>query len=370
MSRAWFDEYNYRDSLQVRAIEEFGYSVPKLTKHPCDMFVSNFSFFTEAQSSSSWHGQAGSFLGNNPMPFSAAQHSSPPLFDEPTVQEQTEYLRSLTENATAENFHSEALSQSTQLNMSPHQLGRMLEAITQGEEFPGSSTSTSQNSSSGFFGTFTSLEMWPSSSVLTVGDTSVTRGSLGMASSDPSIIVAPTIDQFCHSQHTIVTSAGIITSSKPVTVGGDFSSSSGDRKSTGGINRCSQQGVSNDLAGINPFNAGTEIDIDRYLIPDVEVEFCDLENRVFEKQYSKQDKQARQRIINGKVKFLVRSERQVKNVKAWVRREEKAARLVKDVNGMVAIEAVFLRKHKDSGIVSTKNESRSIFLKISMYFKL
>ncbi len=288
------------------------------------------------------------------MPFSAAQHSLPPLFDEPTVQQQPNYRRRLTEIATAENFHSEALSQSTQINMSSDQKGHILEAITQGQEFPGSSTSSSHSSSSGFFESSTSSEMWPSSSVLTVGDTSVTRGSLRMASSDPSFIVAPTIGQFCHSQHTIVTSACIITSSKPVTVGGDFSSSYGGTKSTGDIN---------DLAGINPFNDGAEIDIDQYLIPDVEVEFCDLENRVFEKQQSRKDKQARQRIINGKVKFLVRSERQVKTVNAWVRREEKAARLEKDVNGMVAIEAVFRGKHKDSGIVSSKSESRSIFLK-------
>lgn len=133
----------------------------------------------------------------------------------------------------------------------------------------------------------------------------------------------------------------------------------------GDMDGCPQQGVSTDLAGINPFDAGTEIDIDRYLIadlPDLEVKFCDLENRVFEKQQSRKDKQARQRIINGKVKFLVRSERQVKSVKAWVRREEKAAKLEKDVNGMVSIEAVFLRKLKDCGSVSTKIEWRSIFL--------
>ncbi len=278
------------------------------------------------------------------MPFSAAQHSSPPLFDEPTVQQRTEYLRSLTENATAENFNPEGLGQSPQLNMSSDQMGRILEAITQGQEFPGSSTSTSQNSTSGFFESSNSSEMWQSSSVPSVGDASVTLGNIRMDSDDPSFIVAPTVNgQFCPSKHTIVTSAGIITSSRPVTGGGNYSSSYGGAQSTGGMN---------DLAGINPFNAGAEIDIDQYLIPDVEVEFCDLENRVFEKQQSRKDKQARQRIINGKVKFLVRSEHQVTSVKAWVRREEKAARLEKDVNGNVAIEAVFLRK--DSGIVSTK----------------
>ena len=105
--------------------------------------------------------------------------------------------------------------------------------------------------------------------------------------------------------------------------------------------------------GSTPSMLVTEIDIDRYHIPDLEVKFCDLENRVFEKQQSRRHKQARQRIINGKVKFLVRSERQVKSVQAWVRREKKAAELEKDTNGLVSIEVVFLRKLKDSESVSS-----------------
>ena len=139
-----------------------------------------------------------------------------------------------------------------------------------------------------------------------------------------------------------------------MTGGSDYTPASyGVTQSMGDIDGCPQQGVSSDLAGINPFDAGTEIDIDRYHIPDLEVKFCDLENRVFEKQQSRKDKKARQRIINGKVKFLVRSERQVKSVKAWVQREENAAKLEKDENGMVSIEVVFLRKLKDSGSVSS-----------------
>lgn len=110
-----------------------------------------------------------------------------------------------------------------------------------------------------------------------------------------------------------------------------------------------------DLVGVNPFNAGREIDIQQYMIHELEVHFCDLENRVFEKQQSRKDKQARQRIINGKVKFLVRSERPVKNVHAWVRRDVKAATLEKDLNGMVPIEAVFLRKDGDNVSITARH---------------
>lgn len=317
-------------------------SVPKLKEHCCmhvcfDLIF--FLFLTEVHRSGIWHGQPVSFSGD--PSFSA--HSSTPLLDGPTsLQQQDEYLRSLTENATGGNFQVEGLEQGTQLSMSPDQMGSVLEAITRGQEFPRSSTLTSQNSSSG---------MWHASSV-PFGDTSA---AFGMISNDPSFLLTPSINgQFCQSQHTIVTGAGIITSSNVVTGGSDYTPASyGVTQSMGDIDGCPQQGVSSDLAGINPFDAGTEIDIDRYHIPDLEVKFCDLENRVFEKQQSRKDKKARQRIINGKVKFLVRSERQVKSVKAWVQREENAAKLEKDENGMVSIEVVFLRKLKDSGSVSS-----------------
>lgn len=274
------------------------------------------------------------------MPFSA--HSSTPVNDGPTsLQQQTEYLSRLTENPTEDNFQAGGLGQSTQLSMSPVQMDSILEAITRGQEFPSSSTLTSQNSSSG---------MWHASSV-PVGDTSA---SFGMTSDDSSFLVTPSINgQFCQSQHVIVTSADIITSSNLVTGGSDCGPSYGVTQIIGDIDGYPQQGVSSDLAGINPFDAGTDIDIDRYHIPDLEVKFCDMENRVFEKQQSRKDKQARQRIINGTVKFLVRSERQVKSVQAWVRREENAAKLEKDENGMVSIEVVFLRRLKDSGSVSS-----------------
>lgn len=324
--------------------------------------------FTDVQFSSLWHGQAGSFLGD-PSSMSLSTQHSPPLlkFDEPTsVQQQTDYLRRLTENPTEENFHVEGIGQSTQLSMSPDQMGRIMEAIRQGQEFPPNSTSL--NSSAGFFESPRNTEVWSSSSALSVGDTSAT---LGMVSDDPSFFVAPTLNsQFSHSQHMVVTSAGIVTSSKLVTGGGDYAPLYGVTQDIGNINSCPQQGVSSDLAGINPsFNAGTEIDINRYLrIPDVEVTFCDLVNRFFEKQQSRKDKQARQRIINGKVKFLVRSERQVTTVKAWVRREVKAAKLEKDINGEVQIEAVFLRKLKDSGKVSI-TANNIISVKITVLFE-
>ena len=288
-------------------------------------------FLSEVHCSGLWNGQCISLSGDpSLMPLPA--HSSTPLHDGPTsLQRQTEYLSSLTEG----------LEQSTQLSVSPDQMGSILEVITSEQEFPRSSTLTSQNSSSG---------MWHVSSV-PVGDTSA---AFGMPSNDPSFLVTPSINgQFCQSQPTMVTGAGIITSSNLVTGGSDYTHSYGVTQSMGDIDRCPQQGVSSDLAGINPFDAGTEIDIDRYHIPDLEVKFCDLENRVFEKQQSRKDKQARQRIINGRVKFLIRSERQVKSVQAWVRREENAAKLEKDENGMVSIEVVFLRKLKDSGSVSS-----------------
>lgn len=298
----------------------------------------------EVHCSGIWHGQPNSFSGD---PLSA--HSSTPLLDGPTsLQQQEDYLRSLTENATEDNFQVESLEPSSQLSMSPDQMGSLLEAITSGQEFPGSSTLTSQNSSSG---------MWHTSSV-PFGDTSA---AFSMISNDPSFLTPSINGQFCQSQHAIVTGAGIITSSSLVTGGSDYTPSYSVTQSMGDIDGCPQQGVSSDLAGINPFNAGTEIDIDRYHIPDLEVKFCDLENRVFEKQQSRKDKKARQRIINGKVRFLVRSERQVKTVQAWVQREEHAAKLEKDENGMVSIEVVFLRKLKDSGSLEYQVDLDSVY---------
>lgn len=306
---------NRYETISIRL---FFNSVSKRPNHPSNMFGEPFSFFSEAQFSSLWNGQPCSFQLGDPssMPFSTAQHSS--SSSSAAIQQQTDYLRSLTEDQTAENFHVNGLGQSTprQLNMFPDQMGPILEAITRD----------------------------PTPSIIHGGDsTATTLGSLGMVSGDPSFYVpALTVNgQLCPTEQTIVANAGIITSSRPVTDGDDYPSSYA----------VTESGV-NDLVGISPFNGGTDIDINRYLIPDLEVEFCGLENRVFEKQQSRKDKQARQRIINGKVKFLIRSESQVRNVKAWVRREEKAALLEKDVNGMVELEAIFLRKLNESGSVS------------------
>lgn len=231
--------------------------------------------------------------------------SFPPLsgLDEPTsIQRQTEYLRSLRETATDENFPAfDTRSQQTT------QIGLSWDSIIGLD----SSSSTSLNSSSGYFES--STEMLPSSSVFSFGQgsglssgQSETPGSPSHRSQQPSI--------------------------------------AGTRMTTTEGHVCDQE-VS-DLIGVTPFNAGTEIDIQRYLMQDakVEVDFYDLENRVFEKQQSRKDKQARQRIINGKVKFMVFSDRHVKDVRVWVGRETKAAKLEKDDNGMVPIQAILLRK--------------------------
>lgn len=261
-----------------------------------------------------------------------SQHSF--SFDDAiSVQQQTDYLRSLAENMTVETIHAEGIGQTTLLSVSTDQVGSILDAMTQGQEFP--TNSSSLDSSSGFWESSSSTEVLPSSSALFVGNTS---GNTAMTSGDPSCLTTTTMNsQLPHSQH-----AG--------RGGGGDTSCYGFTQSDL-IRSYSRQDVSSDLAGVMPFNSGKEIDINQYLCPDVVVKFCDLENRVFEKQQSRKDKQARQRIINGKVKFLVRSERQVRRVKAWVGREENAAKLEKDANGMVEIETAFLGKVKDGGHV-------------------
>lgn len=180
-----------------------------------------------------------------------------------------------------------------------------------------SSSSTSLNSSSGYFES--STEMLPSSTVFSFG-----QGS-GHSSGQSETLRSPSHG----SQQPSIAGTTVTTTEGHVC----------------GITSCDQE--ASDLIGVTPFNAGTEIDIQSYLIQDakVEVDFYDLENRVFEKQQSRKDKQARQRIINGKVKFMVFSDRQVKDVRVWVRRETKAAKLEKDDNGMVPIQAILHRKH-------------------------
>ena len=269
------------------------------------------------------HRQGDSFLGNN---------------DEVSVQQQTNFLRDL-----AENIHTEGTGQNVPLSISPVPVNSILDEITQGQEFP--CHSPTLDYSSGFFESSGSMDVRSSSSALSIAGN--TSGSSAMTSSVPRIFGTGSQQDrppFLYSQN----AGQIISSSNFLTSDGGGTSPFGFAQSDR-IRSYPQQDVSSDLAGITPFNSGSKIDIDQYLRPEVEVKFCDLEDRVFEKQQSRKDKKARQRIINGKVKFLVRSERPIKKVKAWVRREENAAKLEKDANGMVEIETDFLRKVKESG---------------------
>lgn len=269
------------------------------------------------------HRQGDSFLGNN---------------DEVSVQQQTNFLRDL-----AENIHTEGTGQNVPLSISPVPVNSILDEITQGQEFP--CHSPTLDYSSGFFESSGSMDVRSSSSALSIAGN--TSGSSAMTSSVPRIFGTGSQQDrppFLYSQN----AGQIISSSNFLTSDGGGTSPFGFAQSDR-IRSYPQQDVSSDLAGITPFNSGSKIDIDQYLRPEVEVKFCDLEDRVFEKQQSRKDKKARQRIINGKVKFLVRCERPIKKVKAWVRREENAAKLEKDANGMVEIETDFLRKVKESG---------------------
>lgn len=269
------------------------------------------------------HRQGDSFLGNN---------------DEVSVQQQTNFLRNL-----AENIHTEGTGQNVPLSISPVPVNSILDEITQGQEFP--CHSPTLDYSSGFFESSGSTDVRSLSSALSIAGN--TSGGSAMTSSVPRIFGTGSQQDrppFLYSQN----AGQIISSSNFLTSDGGGTSPFGFAQSDR-IRSYPQQDVSSDLAGITPFNSGSKIDIDQYLRPEVEVKFCDLEDRVFEKQQSRKDKKARQRIINGKVKFLVRSERPIKKVKAWVRREENAAKLEKDANGMVEIETDFLRKVKESG---------------------
>ena len=222
-------------------------------------------------------------------------------------------------------------------------MSSILDEITQGQEFP--CHSPTLDYSSGFFESSGSTDVRSLSSALSIAGN--TSGGSAMTSSVPRIFGTGSQQDrppFLYSQN----AGQIISSSKFLTSDGGGTSPFGFAQSDR-IRSYPQQDVSSDLAGITPFNSGSKIDIDQYLRPEVEVKFCDLEDRVFEKQQSRKDKKARQRIINGKVKFLVRCERPIKKVKAWVRREENAAKLEKDANGMVEIETDFLRKVKESG---------------------
>lgn len=288
------------------------------------------------------HRQGDSFLGNN---------------DEVSVQQQTNFLRNL-----AENIHTEGTGQNVPLSISPVPVSSILDEITQGQEFPCHSPTLDYSSS--FFESSGSTDVRSLSSALSIAGN--TSGSSAMTSSVPRIFGTGSQQDrppFLYSQN----AGQIISSSNFLTSDGGGTSPFGFAQSDR-IRGYPRQDVSSDLAGITPFNSGSKIDIDQYLRPEVEVKFCDLEDRVFEKQQSRKDKKARQRIINGKVKFLVRSERPIKKVKAWVRREENAAKLEKDANGMVEIETDFLRKVKESGHIYV-SETVKIFCFSSFYRK-
>lgn len=238
-----------------------------------------------------------------------------------SAQKETDYLKSLTENAT-DDYLQGALGKSTQSGLSLEQEDSILYAVTSGEEFPKSYSTTSLNSSSGVFNS--SSEMLPSSSMLSLEETTDILNYLEKPSFGD------------HSQQPFVTTSGPTAAISHCDLDTSYEATK-DLSSSGH--------ESSDLDGISPIDTGT-INIQQYMrFQELDVTFCDLENRVFEKQQSRKDKKARQRIINGKVKFLVRSDHSVKDVRVWVRREVKAATLEKDANGMVPLEAVFLRKN-------------------------
>lgn len=88
-----------------------------------------------------------------------------------------------------------------------------------------------------------------------------------------------------------------------------------------------------------------DFDVSDYLPHNLVIEFIDLEKRVFEKQQSRKDKKARQRVIEGKVKIAVSSEENVASLKVWVRREPQAATLCNDKNGDVELTKLTLLRH-------------------------
>lgn len=288
-----------------------------------------------------WGGNVGPFLGDQSTSRSLPDFQFlPPLRElhEPdSVEKQKEYLKSLAENVT-DGYLMVNPGQRTQSSLFLHQQDGILDAITSGQEFPVSSRSTSLNSSSGFVDI--NSEVLSSSSMLSFGDISATSG----IGTEISNCLEPTPSSlstsFRHSEQPLVTSVGI----GSVTSHRDHET----YEATKDMGSSGHEG--NDLVGVTPFDSGTEIDIHQYMFHDLEVIFSNLENHVFEKQQSRKDKQARQRITNGKVKFLIHSDHPVKHVRAWVRREIKAAQLEGDTNGMVPIETVFLRKNAENNV--------------------
>ena len=260
--------------------------------------------------SGSWIDGFAPFL-HSPFSSSLSQRHGPStvsLLDETTsVPQQGEFLESLLDYGTRANY-SEESRRNKPPNHSTDETGSVLRAMT---------GSDSSNTSSGIFCSSSEIA---SSSSLSTEDVSVAFGG----SSDTSS---------AYGKPGVQTPTGQIIRGPRMVTGGF-----GDVISLPNVNDVtSTNSPCIDLAGIEPFDA-EPIDINRYIY-DLEVTFLDLKNRVFEKQQSRKDNKAKQRIVNGKVTFLVRSDRLVRDVRVWVRRELKAAKAINDDNGEVPINA-------------------------------
>ncbi|XP_048583396.1 uncharacterized protein LOC116619128 isoform X2 [Nematostella vectensis] len=86
---------------------------------------------------------------------------------------------------------------------------------------------------------------------------------------------------------------------------------------------------------------------DPNLYIDANIEFLDMDGRVFEKQQSRKGKVARQTIKEGKIRVLVTSEREVQGMKVWVRRQPKAAEQCGDTNGETELETPQCIRHAE-----------------------
>ncbi|XP_031569085.1 uncharacterized protein LOC116303646 [Actinia tenebrosa] len=101
----------------------------------------------------------------------------------------------------------------------------------------------------------------------------------------------------------------------------------------------------NDPLNIEPtIPLDPNFDVHDYL-HSLQVEFIQIKDRIFEKQQSRKDKKARQRIVDGKVKISVNSDKPIAELRVWVRREPQAATLCNDKNGDVELKKPTLLRH-------------------------
>lgn len=101
----------------------------------------------------------------------------------------------------------------------------------------------------------------------------------------------------------------------------------------------------NDPLNIEPtIPLDPNFDVHDYL-HSLQVEFIQIKDRIFEKQQSRKDKKARQRIVDGKVKIAVNSDKPIAELRVWVRREPQAATLCNDKNGDVELKKPTLLRH-------------------------